>query len=74
MLDGFVDTDNCRNMITTSEYVLECHHLAGEYDYMLKVSVLDIAMLEEFITYTLKKNQGVVKTNTIFVLSTLKDS
>jgi len=73
VLDGSVDTESFRNMITTSEYVLECHNLAGEYDYLLKVSVLDIAMLEDFITYTLKKNQGVVKTNTIFILSTQKE-
>jgi Lrp/AsnC family leucine-responsive transcriptional regulator len=73
VIDGSVDTESFRNMITTSEYVLECHHLAGEYDYLLKVSVLDIAMLEDFITNTLKKNLGVVKTNTIFILSTQKE-
>jgi len=53
--------------------VLECHHLAGEYDYMLKVALSDTKALEEFISNKLKKITGVQKTNTIISLSSIKE-
>ncbi|WP_410768631.1 Lrp/AsnC family transcriptional regulator [Fontibacillus sp. BL9] len=53
--------------------ILECHHLAGDYDYMLKVGVRDINSLEQFISGTMKQFAGVVKTKTTIVLSTLKE-
>jgi len=62
-----------RNNIVKFDCVLECHHIAGESDYVLKVVVKDTASLENFITEDLKKNLTVSKTNTIIVLSTLKE-
>ena len=62
-----------RKKIVTYDSVLECHHIAGEFDYVLKVVVKDTASLEKFITEALKKNLSVSKTNTIIVLSTLKE-
>lgn len=59
-------------MIQCSE-VLECHHMAGEYDYLLKVVVRNTTELEKFITDTIKKDVLVSKTNTQIVLSTLKE-
>lgn len=53
--------------------VLECHHVAGEYDYLLKVLAEDTAALEIFLMEVLKKMPGVTRSNTIFSLSTLKE-
>lgn len=53
--------------------VLECHHMAGEYDYLLKVAVEDTAALESFLTDGLKKIPGVAATNTMIALATLKE-
>lgn len=55
------------------DWVLECHHVAGEYDYLLKVLVENTDKLEIFISHILKKTTGVSKTNTMVVLSTLKE-
>lgn len=54
--------------------VLECHHIAGEYDYLLKVLVKDTAALEDFLTNTLKPLGCVAKSNTVIALSTLKEA
>jgi Lrp/AsnC family leucine-responsive transcriptional regulator len=53
--------------------VLECHHVAGEYDYLLKVAVPDAKALDAFLTGELKKIDGVLRSNTIVVLGTLKE-
>jgi Lrp/AsnC family leucine-responsive transcriptional regulator len=65
--------NNFRNSIINMNVVLECHHLAGEYDYLLKVIVQDTQTLETFISDSLKKIPGIVKTNTIIALSSLKE-
>jgi Lrp/AsnC family transcriptional regulator, leucine-responsive regulatory protein len=62
-----------KEIILMCHDVLECHHIAGEYDYLIKVAVKDTRCLEEFISYTLKKIPGVAKTNTIIALSTVKE-
>lgn len=53
--------------------VLECHHVAGEYDYLLKVIVEDAAALDAFLSKELKRIEGVLRSNTIVVLGTLKE-
>ncbi|MGG6311678.1 Lrp/AsnC family transcriptional regulator [Paenibacillus macerans] len=63
-----------REAIVACEPVLECHHLAGEYDYLLKVLVEDTMQLEAFLTGTLKKLPGVMKSNTMISLSSLKEN
>ncbi|MGO0061916.1 Lrp/AsnC family transcriptional regulator [Brevibacillus fluminis] len=53
--------------------VLECHHLAGEYDYLLKVATAGTSGLETLISRELKSIPGIVKTNTIITLSSVKE-
>ena len=54
--------------------VLEIHHVAGEYDYLLKVLVADPESLEDFISNQLKMIKGVIRSNTIIALSSLKEN
>ncbi len=53
--------------------ILECHHMTGEYSYLLKVRVANTLALEVFITHFLKIQKGVTKTLTQIVLSSAKD-
>ncbi|MGG4443629.1 Lrp/AsnC family transcriptional regulator [Brevibacillus fortis] len=62
-----------REAIVQADCVLECHHIAGAYDYVLKVAVKGTADLERFISETLKQVEGVSKTNTMIVLSSMKE-
>ena len=69
-------TDNIkrfRETIIKYSEVIECHHIVGEYDYMLKVLLKDSSELEDFISNKLKHIKGVQKSNTIVILSTLKE-
>ncbi|WP_409175126.1 Lrp/AsnC family transcriptional regulator [Brevibacillus fortis] len=62
-----------RETVMRADCVLECHHIAGAYDYVLKVAVKGTADLERFISETLKQVEGVSKTNTMIVLSSMKE-
>nr|WP_276531743.1 Lrp/AsnC ligand binding domain-containing protein [Brevibacillus invocatus] len=62
-----------RTMIVQTPSVLECHHLAGEYDYLLKVALKSTGELEQLISEQIKRLEGVSKTNTMIVLSTMKE-
>jgi Lrp/AsnC family transcriptional regulator, leucine-responsive regulatory protein len=53
--------------------IIECHYLAGDYDYVLKVITENTFSLEELIT-KIKGIQGVHRTRTIVVLSTVKNN
>ncbi len=54
--------------------ILECHHVTGDDDYLLKVRCRHTRALESLITDRLKAIKGVVKTRTLIVLSTVKET
>ncbi|HVJ90498.1 MAG TPA: Lrp/AsnC family transcriptional regulator [Labilithrix sp.] len=54
--------------------VLECHHIAGEEDFLLKVCVRDIAELEELLLRDLSTAGMVGRVKTTLVLSSSKPS
>src|SRR5665647_141730 len=71
------DTENIANFreeISRFPCVLECHHVAGTYDYLLKVLTENMAALDFFLSNSLKTIQGVSSSNTTIVLSTLKET
>ncbi len=72
-IDKNENIDNFRSTIVKHNCVLECHHVAGEYDYLLKVILEDTEALEYFLTSILKKIKGVDSSNTIISLTTLKE-
>jgi DNA-binding Lrp family transcriptional regulator len=61
-----------KGQVQTMPEVLECHHITGEYDYLLKVVVRNRKHLEQFILETLTPIQGMDKIRTSLVLSELK--
>ncbi len=64
--------DTFRETTVLFPQVLECHHIAGEYDYLLKVAATDTSALESFLR-TLKKQDGILRSNTVITLTTLKE-
>ncbi|MDK2866327.1 MAG: Lrp/AsnC family transcriptional regulator, leucine-responsive regulatory protein [Clostridiales bacterium] len=73
-IDQTENIENFRSAVLQMDEVLECHHLAGEYDFMLKVLLQDTAELEHFLSNRIKLIKGVKKSNTLIVLTTLKES
>jgi Lrp/AsnC family transcriptional regulator, leucine-responsive regulatory protein len=54
--------------------VLECHHLTGEYDYLLKVVVTNHQHLEKLLTKKITQIPGVARIHTSIVLNEIKAS
>lgn len=54
--------------------VLECHHLTGEFDYLLKVVVSNRQHLERFLFDKITRIPGVDKIRTSIVLNEIKAS
>ncbi|NWF69866.1 MAG: Lrp/AsnC family transcriptional regulator [Chloroflexi bacterium] len=52
--------------------VLECHHITGEYDYLLKIVVRDHRELEKFVIHKLTPIPGVAKLHTSLVFREVK--
>ncbi|MGO0987265.1 Lrp/AsnC family transcriptional regulator [Clostridioides difficile] len=65
--------DEFKKIMLEYDTVLECHHISGEYDYLIKVLAEDTNELEKFISITLKEIRGIQKANTTIVLSTIKE-
>lgn len=61
-----------RQAIAQMPEVLECYHLTGEYDYLLKLVVRNRRHLEQFLLETLTPVPGMDKIRTSLVLSELK--
>ena len=54
--------------------VLECHHVTGDYSYLLKLRARDTAHLEQLISRRIKAIPGVARTMTLIALSTAKET
>ncbi len=54
--------------------VLECHHVTGEYDYLLKVILRNRKHLEQFLLETLTPVMGMDKIRSSLVLSEIKET
>lgn len=54
--------------------VEECHHVAGDEDYLLKVRCKDTEHLDKFLSENLKMLPGISRTKTTIVLSSSKES
>lgn len=60
--------------IKASPAVVECHHVTGAWNYLLKVRVATTRDLEKFLAETLKAVDGLERTETLIVLSSAKDT
>ncbi|WP_343671508.1 Lrp/AsnC family transcriptional regulator [Chitinophaga sp.] len=62
-----------KDQLIAMEEVMECHHVAGDYDLLLKVLVHDTAALEQLLVNKIKAIKGVTRTTTTIILSTYKE-
>lgn len=60
--------------VLTLPAILECHHVAGDFDYLLKVRVGTTGDLERLISEVLKTIPGVARTRTTIALGTAKEN
>lgn len=61
-----------RRAVSAMPQVLECHHVTGDYDYLLKVVVRNRQDLERFVMAQLTPIQGIARIHTSLVLNEIK--
>lgn len=66
-------SENFVGFVKEKNDILECHYLAGDFDYALKIMTENTATLEELLNQ-IKSVHGVQKTRTIIVLSSAKNN
>lgn len=62
------------HQVTELPEVLECHHLTGDFDYLLKVVVANHQHLEQLLSEKITKIPGVDRIRTNIVLNEIKTS
>lgn len=62
------------NEITQFSEVLECFHVSGDYDYILKICVRDITEYREFMVSKLTNLQHIASTQSSFMIKEVKNS
>ncbi|SIS70240.1 transcriptional regulator, AsnC family [Zobellia uliginosa] len=66
--------DNFKREVLLLPDIMECHQVSGNFDYLLKIAVDDIAGFHEFINERLSIINGIATIHTSFVLDSVKDS
>ena len=66
--------DNFRNMMRQIPEVLECHHITGEYDYLLKVVLHTRKDLERFVVDRITPIHGIARIHTNLALTEVKST
>ncbi|EUJ37336.1 Lrp/AsnC family transcriptional regulator [Brochothrix campestris] len=67
-------TSEFLSLITNISEIQECHHITGEDNYLVKVRCHGTRDLDRIITTELRGLHGVVKTKTVIVLDTQKET
>jgi Lrp/AsnC family leucine-responsive transcriptional regulator len=62
------------NQISKLDEVVECFHVSGEYDYLLKVIVRDMEHFREFMTAKLTSIEHVGSTQSSFTITEVKNN
>ena len=60
--------------IMSQPVIMEAHHVTGTWNYMLKVRVKNTRMLEGLLAKVIKAVPGVERTDTVIVLSSVKET
>ena len=66
--------DNFKREILLLPDIMECHQVSGNFDYLLKVAVDDIAEFHDLLNEKLSNINGIATIHTSFVLDSVKDS
>ena len=65
--------DNFAKKVLGLDEVLECHRVAGEESYVLKVRTQDTSALDKLLVEHLRTIAGVTRTHTTIVLASIKE-
>jgi len=60
--------------VTCLEEVMECYHIAGMFDYLLKVVVKDMDLYRQFVSKKLAALENIGKVQSSFVMTEIRHS
>lgn len=60
--------------VTCLEEVVECYHIAGMFDYLLKVVVRDMNVYRQFVSKKLAALENIGKVQSSFVMTEIRNS
>lgn len=63
---------NFEDKVKQLDEVIECYHVSGEHDYLLKVLVKNMQDYRSFLTETLARIENIGNVHTSFVVSEIK--
>jgi Lrp/AsnC family leucine-responsive transcriptional regulator len=63
-----------RTRMAARPEVLECHHIAGDYSYLLKLRLAGPGHFERFLSEQVKTIGGIQRTHSVIALSTVKET
>ncbi len=69
---GMGPVDQFRKEIEKNPKVMECYHIAGNYDFFLKVMVKDVDEYQSFVLRDLSEIKNISHVQSSFVLGELK--
>lgn len=61
-------------MVRFEPAIQECHHVASDWSYLLKVRTPSLLALEELVARRIKALPGIPRSQTVIVLSTAKET
>lgn len=62
------------HQVVQLDEVLECHHVSGDYDYILKIYVANMDEYREFMVTKLTTLQHIGSTHSTFMISEVKNT
>lgn len=74
LIDRPENTGAFLDLVSQLPEVQECHHVASDWNFLLKVRVRNTAAFEALLTNRLKAVPGVTRTQTVITLTSHKDT
>lgn len=63
-----------RTLVRDEPAIQECHHVASDWSYLLKVRVPSLLALEDLVARRIKALPGIPRSQTVIVMSTVKET
>lgn len=61
-------------LVRSEAAIQECHHVASDWSYLLKVRAPNLLALEELVARKIKALPGIPRSQTVIVMSTAKET
>ncbi len=71
---AFEGEEEAKARLSKRPEIQELHHISGAHSYLAKIRVADTAAMQAFLQHVVKPIAAVLRTETVFVLETVKET